>query len=128
MVANIIKLELVHIKYGWSFLIFITFMSWYFRYSFFSGVGAWDGWHYEVEIADQTLLLDEPHKQNVSTDTSTQLLMVKDLKYNTMYSFRARAYSNSGYGPWSISFNGTTLQNSKFSFFHRITSCNEKKT
>nr|ALV82505.1 sev [Leptinotarsa decemlineata] len=75
---------------------------------FLSGKGAWQNWSYEIslkEINSEEIII---HK-NINDTFFT----ITNLKENTEYILRVAAYTNSGRGPWSSGFKGTTLNASK---------------
>ncbi|XP_074032211.1 receptor protein-tyrosine kinase sevenless isoform X2 [Leptinotarsa decemlineata] len=72
------------------------------------GKGAWQNWSYEIslkEINSEEIII---HK-NINDTFFT----ITNLKENTEYILRVAAYTNSGRGPWSSGFKGTTLNASK---------------
>lgn len=69
------------------------------------GQGAWQKWLYEVRVQDHSTKVFI-YIMNI-TDTSTT---VRNLRPNTVYSVKVRAYSQGGRGPWSTDFVGRTLR------------------
>uniref|UniRef100_A0A1B0DB76 Fibronectin type-III domain-containing protein n=1 Tax=Phlebotomus papatasi TaxID=29031 RepID=A0A1B0DB76_PHLPP len=66
------------------------------------GKGTWQNWKYELEIMNETSKI-------TYRDIKSSHLNVDDLRPNTMYTFRAAAYTSTGKGPWSTEFRAKTL-------------------
>ncbi|XP_077488341.1 receptor protein-tyrosine kinase sevenless isoform X1 [Amblyomma americanum] len=69
------------------------------------GAGAWQNWLYEVRVQDQSTQV-YIYSMNISDTTTT----VRNLRPDTAYSVKVRAYSPGGRGPWSVDFVGRTLR------------------
>uniref|UniRef100_A0A1B0CKJ2 Fibronectin type-III domain-containing protein n=1 Tax=Lutzomyia longipalpis TaxID=7200 RepID=A0A1B0CKJ2_LUTLO len=66
------------------------------------GKGTWQNWKYELEIMNETSKI-------TYRDLKTAHVYVGELRPNTMYIFRAAAYTKAGKGPWSTEFRAKTL-------------------
>ncbi|XP_055681919.1 protein sevenless isoform X2 [Lutzomyia longipalpis] len=66
------------------------------------GKGTWQNWKYELEIMNETSKI-------TYRDLKTAHVYVDELRPNTMYIFRAAAYTKAGKGPWSTEFRAKTL-------------------
>ncbi|XP_050027352.2 proto-oncogene tyrosine-protein kinase ROS isoform X2 [Dermacentor andersoni] len=85
------------------------------------GAGAWQQWLYEVRVQDQSTQV-YIYAMNISETTTT----VRNLRPDTAYSVKVRAYSPGGRGPWSVDFVGRTLRKpSKQGFPYMLWSANE---
>ncbi|KAF2358869.1 Fibronectin type III [Trinorchestia longiramus] len=73
-----------------------------------TGEGAWQKWKYEVHIMDGRKMI---YHKNISSTRYD----VSHLRPNTFYTFKVRAYSSSGAGPWSDPFHGRTLRQQRAS-------------
>ncbi|KAG8193693.1 hypothetical protein JTE90_024054 [Oedothorax gibbosus] len=74
------------------------------------GKGSWEKWMYEVELKDNSKTIE---RINVPENTYD----ISNLKPNTSYSVKVRAFSEGGKGPWSSEFKGSTLRSSEKSNF-----------
>uniref|UniRef100_A0A182FIV3 Fibronectin type-III domain-containing protein n=1 Tax=Anopheles albimanus TaxID=7167 RepID=A0A182FIV3_ANOAL len=75
------------------------------------GRGAWQAWHYRVEVRDErngTLVLLVPAIGNGSTSYATGLTNL--LAPNRVYTVRVAAHTVAGVGPWSHEFRVRTLR------------------
>ncbi|XP_035208124.1 proto-oncogene tyrosine-protein kinase ROS-like, partial [Stegodyphus dumicola] len=72
------------------------------------GKGSWQKWLYEIELLDRRSTLTV-----FGVSISSNAYDVSNLKPNTTYSVKVRAYSDGGKGPWSSEFTGTTLKKSR---------------
>ncbi|KAL1483200.1 hypothetical protein MTO96_013085 [Rhipicephalus appendiculatus] len=85
------------------------------------GAGSWQEWLYEVRVQDQSTQV-YIYAMNISDTTTT----VRNLRPDTAYSVKVRAYSPGGRGPWSVDFVGRTLRKpSKQGFPYMLWSANE---
>ncbi|KAH8022561.1 hypothetical protein HPB51_025658 [Rhipicephalus microplus] len=85
------------------------------------GAGSWQEWLYEVRMQDQSTQV-YIYAMNISDTTTT----VRNLRPDTAYSVKVRAYSAGGRGPWSVDFVGRTLRKpSKQGFPYMLWSANE---
>lgn len=84
--------------YRWKLKILANFLN-------LPGQGAWQEWLYEVRVQDHSTRVFI-YVMNI-TETSTT---VRNLRPNTSYSVKVRAYSPGGRGPWSLDFVGRTLK------------------
>ncbi|GAB0094112.1 Tyrosine-protein kinase receptor [Sergentomyia squamirostris] len=66
------------------------------------GKGTWQNWKYELEVMTETARV-------TYRDIRSAHLNVDELKPNTVYTFRAAAYTSAGKGPWSTEFRAKTL-------------------
>ncbi|KAL3251013.1 hypothetical protein MRX96_055276 [Rhipicephalus microplus] len=83
--------------------------------------GSWQEWLYEVRMQDQSTQV-YIYAMNISDTTTT----VRNLRPDTAYSVKVRAYSAGGRGPWSVDFVGRTLRKpSKKGFPYMLWSANE---
>ncbi|XP_064488538.1 proto-oncogene tyrosine-protein kinase ROS-like isoform X2 [Ornithodoros turicata] len=72
------------------------------------GKGAWQKWLYELQVQDHSTR-NIIFRLNITETSAT----VGNLRPNTVYSVKVRAYSRGGKGPWSSDFIGRTLQTTK---------------
>ncbi|KAH9381223.1 hypothetical protein HPB48_014466 [Haemaphysalis longicornis] len=85
------------------------------------GAGAWQQWLYEIRVQDLSTQV-YIYAMNIS-DTATT---VRNLRPDTAYSVKVRAYSPGGRGPWSLDFVGRTLKKpSKPGFPYMLWSASE---
>ncbi|XP_077540102.1 receptor protein-tyrosine kinase sevenless isoform X2 [Haemaphysalis longicornis] len=85
------------------------------------GAGAWQQWLYEIRVQDLSTQV-YIYAMNIS-DTATT---VRNLRPDTAYSVKVRAYSPGGRGPWSMDFVGRTLKKpSKPGFPYMLWSASE---
>ncbi|MGH0138789.1 UNVERIFIED_CONTAM: hypothetical protein FKN15_001751 [Acipenser sinensis] len=67
------------------------------------GPSAWEQWQYDVQVGG------DDGSSRVFIGINSTSLAVEDLKSSGLYSFRVRARSAGGEGPWTALFRGTTL-------------------
>ncbi|XP_041115905.1 proto-oncogene tyrosine-protein kinase ROS-like [Polyodon spathula] len=67
------------------------------------GPSAWEQWQYDVQVGG------DDGSSRVFTGINSTCLSVEDLKSSGLHSFRVRARSPGGEGPWTALFKGTTL-------------------